>query len=135
MGVEGGTPVGWPPRSGGSVAVDCFEGEPLEVGGPEVCAIPAEDQAPLLSGFVDARCHEVRDVGVPAPGHGDIRGGGAGGLADGDVGVVDGLTLRAVDGRRVGQLHVLAHVRRGQPVVAALFGGVNDQVADCADPA
>ena len=53
LGVEGGTPGGWP-WSVGSVAVDGLEGELLEVGGAEVGAVSGEDLDPLLSGFVDA---------------------------------------------------------------------------------
>ena len=89
------------------------------MGGAEVGAVAAEDLDPLLSGVLDGLGDEVGGVGFAAAGHGDVRRGGAGGLADDDVGVVDGLALGAVDGGGVGELDVLVHVRRRELAVAA----------------
>ena len=57
---------------------------------------------------------EVGGVAVAAAGHADVRRGGAGGLTEEQVGLVDGLALGAVDGGGVGELDVLADVVRGQ---------------------
>ena len=77
------------------------------VGGSEVGAVPVEGLDPLGAGVLEGVGDEVGGVGVPAAGHADVRRGGTGGLAEEEVGVVDGLALGAVDGGGVGQLDVL----------------------------
>ena len=80
------------------------------MGGAEVGTVAAEDLDPLRACLVDARGDEVGGVAVPAAGHADVRRGGAGGFADDQVGVSDGVALGAVDGGGVGQLDVGAGV-------------------------
>ena len=87
--------------------------------GSEVGAVAAEDVDPLGACVVDGLGDEVGGVVVAAAGHADVRRGGAGGLADEQVGVVDGLALGAVDGGGVGELDVFADVVRGQGPCAA----------------
>ena len=89
------------------------------VAGAEVGAVAAEDLDPLGAGLLDGLGDEVGGVVVAAAGHADVRRGGAGGLAEQQVRVVDGLALGAVDGGGVGELDVLADVRRGQGPFAA----------------
>ena len=68
---------------------------------------------------------------LAAAGHRDVGRGGAGGLADHDVGAVDGLALGAVDGGGVGELDVPGGVLGGDLAVAA--APVEDQAAVVAD--
>ena len=69
------------------------------------------------------------DVGLPASGHGDVRRGCAGGLADDEVGGVDGLALGAVRGRGEGELDVSVDVVGGQLAVTGTAGEEEAAVA------
>ena len=83
------------------------------MGGSEVGPVAGEDLDPLLAGVFEGLSDKVRSVAVTASGHGHVRRGGTGVLPDGDVGVVDGLALGAVDRGGVGQLHVPGRVVGG----------------------
>jgi len=93
---------------------------------PEVGAIATEDLGPLLSSIIERVGDKVGDVVMAAARHADVRRGRAGGLADDEVGPVDGVALGAVHGRGVGELDVLVDVPRGQ---LASAGSSNDEEA------
>jgi len=93
-----------------SVAVDVIGSDSGGVGGSEVGAVAGENLDPLLPRVVDRLCDEVGGVGLAASGHADVRRGRAGGLADEQVGLVDGLALGAVHRGGVGELEVLLHI-------------------------
>ena len=76
----------------------------------EVGAVAAEDVDPLLSCVVDGLGDEMGGVRFTAAGHRHVRRSGTCGLAQRDVGAVNGVALRAVDGGRVAKLDVLRGV-------------------------
>ena len=82
--------------------------------GAEVGPVAAEDGDPLLPGLGHVGRDEVRGVGHPSAGHADVGRGGAGLVTDHHVRGGDGVTLHAVRGAGVGQLHVLGDVVGGQ---------------------
>src|SRR4051794_28447165 len=119
-------------RYGGrAVPVDRVDGEPSGVGGAQVRAVAAEDIDPLPAGVLEGLGDEVGGVALAAAGHGDVRRRGAGGLADGDVRVVDGLALGSVDCGGVGELDEPGRVLRRDLAIAP--AAVKDQVAVLAD--
>ena len=65
-----------------SVALDVVGGAGGGVGRAEVGAVAAEDLDPLRRASSMVVGDEMGGVAVPAAGHADVRGGGAGGLAD-----------------------------------------------------
>ena len=105
--------------------------------GPRSARSRAEDVDPLAAGVVEVLGDEVGGVGVAAAGHGDVRRGGAGVLADEDVCGVDGLALGAVDGGGVGELDEPCRVVGRDRRVATAPGRVVEQeaavVADAGD--
>ena len=70
----------------------------------EVGTVPAEHLDPLPAGVVEGLRDEVGGVAVTPSGHGDVRRCCAGVFTDEDVGAVNGVALRAVDGGGVGEL-------------------------------
>jgi hypothetical protein len=56
----------------------------------------------------------MRGVGSPATGHADVGRGGAGVVTDDQVRRSDGVSLDAVQGAGVGELHVVGDVVGGQ---------------------
>src|SRR6266545_281181 len=70
-------------------------------------------------------------VALAATRHGDVRRRRTGGLAQCDMGAVDGVALRAVHGGRVGELDVLGDVFGWDAPLAAV--PTEDQAAVVAD--
>lgn len=103
-----------PTRRLRTVALEVPGGHLTGVTGSEVRPVAAEDLGPLSPGVVDRVGDKVRHVVVAAARHADVRRGGAGGLADDEVGVIDGVALDAVHGGGVGELDVLVDVLGGQ---------------------
>jgi hypothetical protein len=75
----------------------------------------------------------VGGVAVSAAGHADVRRRGAGGLADEQVRVVDGVALGAVHGGGEGELDVASGVLGGQAPLAAPTADEEGAVADGCD--
>lgn len=102
------------------------------VPGPEVGPVAAEDLDPLAASVFDGLRGEVGDVVVTTAGHPDVRRGGAGRLAEREVGNVDGLALGSVRSGGERELDVLADVRGGQRTLAGTAG--DEHAAVLADP-
>lgn len=103
-----------------AVPLDVLSGRLGGVGRSEVSAVPAKDVDPLLSGIVEGAGNDVGDVVMAAPRHADVRRSGTGGLADNEVGVVDGVALGAVHGGGVREFDVLVDVSRPAALVGRL---------------
>ncbi len=97
-----------------AVAVGLSGGQLGRVAGAEVGPVAAEDGDPLRPGLGHVGRDEVRGVGQPSAGHADVGRGGAGLVTDHHVRGGNGVTLHAVRGAGVGQLHVLGDVAGGQ---------------------
>ena len=99
--------------------------------GPRSARSRLKASTPLLAGVLDALGDEMRGVGAAAARHGDVCRGGAGRVAEGDVGVVNGLALGSVDRGGVGELDEPGDVLRRDLAIAPV--AVKDQAAVLAD--
>jgi hypothetical protein len=114
-----------------AVPLDVFIDPGHRVAGPEVGAVAAEDLDPLLACVVDRVGDQVSDIAMAAAGHAYVRRCCAGGLADDEVGGVDGFTLSTIGGRGEGELDVSVDVVGGQLALAGAAG--DDEAAVASD--
>lgn len=94
----------------GAVPVDVLAGEERCVGWAEVSSVALEHRDPLVARGVGRFCDQVGGISLATAGHPDVRVRCAGGFADAEVGMVDGVALGAVRGGRVGQFDVVLDV-------------------------
>ena len=97
-----------------AVAGGLSSGQLGRVAGAEVGPVAAEDGDPLRPGLGHVGRDEVRGIGQPSAGHADVGRGGACSVTDHHVRGCKGVTLHAVRGAGVGQLHVFGDVVGGQ---------------------
>lgn len=93
----------------------------------EVGAVAGEHLDPLPAGIVDGFGYQVRRVVLSPSGHRHVRRSGAGGIAEGDVGSINGVALCSVDGGGIGEIDEPVRVLRRDLTIAS--AAVEDQAA------